>query len=36
MPLRSIIEKAATPEEREIAEAREVSLLYVGCTRAAF
>ena len=34
VPLRSIVEKAATAEEREIAEAREVSLLYVGCTRA--
>jgi superfamily I DNA/RNA helicase len=34
VPLRSIVEKATTVEEREIAEAREVSLLYVGCTRA--
>jgi hypothetical protein len=34
LPLRSVVEKATTVEEREIAETREVSLLYVGCTRA--
>ena len=34
LPLRSVIEKTANADEREIAEARETSLLYVGCTRA--
>jgi hypothetical protein len=34
LPLRSIVGKATTMEEREIIEAREASLLYVGCTRA--
>jgi superfamily I DNA/RNA helicase len=34
VPLRSEVERASSPEEHQIAEAREICLLYVGCTRA--
>jgi superfamily I DNA/RNA helicase len=34
LPLKSVIEITNNAEEREIAESREISLFYVGCTRA--
>jgi len=34
VPLRSAMAATTSPEERDIVQAREISLLYVGCTRA--